>query len=72
MAKLWDRGWPSGCVLCLLSSSVELSLPPNANYMSTVYAPYHGRTSVTDGTMRMTRANGPLPRQRRRPDLETF
>lgn len=45
---------------------------PNANYMSTVYAPYHGRTSVTDGTMRVTRANGPLPHQRRRPDLETF
>lgn len=26
---------------------------PNANYMSTVHAPYHGRPSVRDGTMRV-------------------
>lgn len=38
---------------------------PNANYMSTVHAPYHGRPSVRDGTMRVARANGPLPHQRR-------
>lgn len=45
---------------------------PNANYMSTVHAPYHGRPGVTDGTIRVARANGPLPHQRRLPDLETF
>lgn len=31
---------------------------PNANYMSTVHAPYHGRLGVRDGTMREARLMG--------------
>lgn len=38
--------------LCLLSSSAQAFVAPNANYMSTVHAPYHERLTVGDGTMR--------------------
>lgn len=38
--------------LCFLSSSAQAFVAPNANYMSTVHAPYHERLTIGDGTMR--------------------
>lgn len=63
MAELWDRGQTKGACIVPPVILSRAFVAPNANYMSTVHAPYHERLAVGDGTIEGGFTNGSVIRK---------